>query len=181
MDKICRLCGQNSAHLESVFSLVEGGRLLADLIYIVCPIRIEVNDNLPKKICEECMEVVVSSIKLRESSVKSDLVFRLQESKEKDNPIEDAPAFIRVKQETYFEDDEQFEEIDRERFEDENDSESQSDEDFEPREKKLKGQLDDGKFPCPAKCGETFASRHSAKRHSIRFKHCAPSNFTKGM
>lgn len=72
----CRICGQISNDLESVFSFVESGRLLSDLIYIVCPIRIEVSDDLPKKICEACKEIIVTSVQLREMSVRSDLKFR---------------------------------------------------------------------------------------------------------
>lgn len=76
MENVCRLCARPSSVLESVFGF-ENGRLISDLIAIICPVKIDVNDNLPKKICDECMEIIISATKLRETSVRSDLNFRL--------------------------------------------------------------------------------------------------------
>lgn len=75
MESLCRLCAKQSLHLESVFSFADG-RLVSDLISIVCPIRIDVADLLPKKICVECKDIVVCSNKLRETCVMSDILFR---------------------------------------------------------------------------------------------------------
>lgn len=95
MTEQCRLCGQMSNDLQSVFSFAESGRLLADLIYIVCPIRVEVSDDLPKKICEVCKEIIVTSVELRELSVRSDLTFRKKNVEESDGPSSSDPIDIK--------------------------------------------------------------------------------------
>lgn len=176
MDSICRLCGQTSVHLESVFSFVESGRLLSDLIYIVCPIRIEVNDDLPKKICAGCLEVVVSSIRLRESSVKSDLNFRLHNLDESANRLEIQLPF-EVKQETPVDDDENFE-SERQFYEQQEEDPFQSDSDDEQiggllqigSQRKSIYQKVNGRFACPHQCGATFAHKNNARRH-VRMEH----------
>lgn len=76
MDTLCRLCARQGLLLKSVFSRTNNV-LLVDLIAIVCPIRIDINDEFPKNVCDECLEVIVSANKLRITSVKSDLKFRL--------------------------------------------------------------------------------------------------------
>ena len=76
MDKICRLCAKRSSSLTSLFSF-KNQRLIIDLIITICPIRIDRNDEFPKKICDECLEIIVSANELRSTSVKSDSDFRL--------------------------------------------------------------------------------------------------------
>lgn len=76
MENLCRLCAQQSASLKSVFTNLNG-RLLIDLISIVCPIRIDATDEFSQKICDDCLEIVVSANKLRTTSIKTDLDFRL--------------------------------------------------------------------------------------------------------
>ena len=76
MDKICRLCAKRSSSLTSLFSF-KNQRLIIDLIITICPIRIDRNDEFPKKICDECLEIIVSANELRSTSVKSDNDFRL--------------------------------------------------------------------------------------------------------
>ena len=39
-----------------------------DLISLICPIKLDVSDNLPKNICDECLEIVISASKLSETS-----------------------------------------------------------------------------------------------------------------
>lgn len=75
MESICRLCAQQSSLLVPVFSLVNE-HLLADLITVICPIRIDVSDRLPKQICEGCREIIVSANRMRLMSVESDANFR---------------------------------------------------------------------------------------------------------
>lgn len=75
MGTLCRLCACQSSSLESVYSIVKG-QLLADLITAICPVKIDVNDELPKKICIECQEIIISANELRVISVSSDINFR---------------------------------------------------------------------------------------------------------
>lgn len=97
MDTLCRLCARHDSSLKSVFSRTNNV-LLVDLIAIVCPIKIDVNDEYPKNVCEECLEVIVSANKLRITSVKSDLNFRLGKFSTTIEPnIEEPP--ITIKQE----------------------------------------------------------------------------------
>lgn len=76
MDNICRLCARRSSSLQPIFS-IHNGRLLYDIIIIMCPIKIEASDTLPKQVCEECLEVVLSANELRATSLQSDINFRL--------------------------------------------------------------------------------------------------------
>jgi len=50
-----------------------------DMIMTTCPIKIERNDGLPQNICEECLEVVVTAIELRETSVKSESLLKSED------------------------------------------------------------------------------------------------------
>lgn len=72
---ICRLCGNLSREMESIFSFKKG-RLLSDLIITICPVRIEISDELPKVVCDECTEVIRTANELREKSVQVDMKFR---------------------------------------------------------------------------------------------------------
>lgn len=96
METVCRLCSAQSPLLESIFSF-RNGRLLSDLITIMCPIKIDINDSFPKKICKECLQVIIAANELREASVKSDLSFRtgtfvaLPEASPRDLPIKQEP------------------------------------------------------------------------------------------
>ncbi|XP_070495485.1 uncharacterized protein [Chironomus tepperi] len=91
MDKICRLCSQKSTHLTSIFSF-QMDRLLSDMILIICPIKIDASDELPKSICKSCLKLVLDSISLRERSVKSDLKFR------SNSLAMETPEMIRINQ-----------------------------------------------------------------------------------
>lgn len=50
-EAMCRICRQESHDLESLEGIHEG-LPLSVLVMIICPIRIEAHDNLPKYICE---------------------------------------------------------------------------------------------------------------------------------
>lgn len=91
MESVCRLCMRQSTLLAPVFSF-ENGRLLLDLIALICPIKIDVNDNLPKNICEECKEIVISANILRETSVRSDIAFKLDNFTE---PVIEKRIFVK--------------------------------------------------------------------------------------
>ena len=71
----CRLCLSDS---ENCYSLSEKreGLPISVLVMIICPIKIEPGDNLPRNICEECLEVVLSAYKLRDVSNKTDRYLR---------------------------------------------------------------------------------------------------------
>lgn len=75
MEEFCRLCASKSSPLTSAFSL-KNGRLLSDMINIVCPIKIEISDKFPKKICQICLKIILDAIELREKSILSEETFR---------------------------------------------------------------------------------------------------------
>lgn len=75
MEMLCRLCARQSTSLQPIFSMYNG-RLLNDIISNLCPIKIDVSDSLPQKVCDECLEIVVSANRLRETSLLSDINFR---------------------------------------------------------------------------------------------------------
>ncbi|KAG5666558.1 hypothetical protein PVAND_014576 [Polypedilum vanderplanki] len=137
MDSICRLCSLNSISLQSVFTIMND-RLLIDMIAIICPIKIEINDNLPKGICSLCMKIVLDANALRTKSVQSDLKFR---SMEFSNEISE--NVVKIKEEnaessnilmSVLDDEEEQEEN---KFEDENDDDEDYNEEERPA-KKLK-------------------------------------------
>lgn len=71
----CRLCLQDDSVLTSVSDYYE--RLpISVIMMIICPVTITTDDNLPKFICEECLEVVISAYKLRSVSSKNELFLR---------------------------------------------------------------------------------------------------------
>lgn len=75
MDSLCRLCSSQSPTSTSVFS-IKNGRLLLDMITIICPVKIEISDTLPKTICSLCLRIVLDAVDLRERSILSDLSLR---------------------------------------------------------------------------------------------------------
>jgi Zinc-finger associated domain (zf-AD) len=74
-EKVCRTCRQESWNLRSLDEYCEGLQLSV-LVMVICPIKIEISDNLPKFICNECVEVIIGAFKLREESIDSDRYFR---------------------------------------------------------------------------------------------------------
>lgn len=75
METVCRLCSRQSRSLESIFSF-KNNRLISDLINNLIPIKLDINDSFPKKVCKVCLEIISKAIELREMSVKSDQSFR---------------------------------------------------------------------------------------------------------
>lgn len=79
MEKICRLCRKEEIDFpESIFSS-RNGQTISDIIMKVCPIsEIYVNDGLPNKICECCLEILESAYELQKVSISSDIYYRQQ-------------------------------------------------------------------------------------------------------
>lgn len=71
MSQRCRLCLRDDSILTNTADNHEG-LLISVLIMIVCPVTITAEDKLPKCICEECLEIVISAYKLRSSSGKNE-------------------------------------------------------------------------------------------------------------
>lgn len=75
MSALCRLCLSEGEKLTEVSELRE--RLpISVIIMIICPIKIESDDSLPKEICEECLLTVLSAYKLRDVSNNTDRYLR---------------------------------------------------------------------------------------------------------
>lgn len=96
-DNVCRLCRRESEHLESLQSYREG-LPISVLIMVICPIKITRSEpgNMPKFICGDCLEVILSAYKLREESIQSDRYFRecLESSS-----MDDEEPMLNIKQE----------------------------------------------------------------------------------
>jgi hypothetical protein len=77
MEEKCRLCRKSTdSFAESVFSFRDGFEV-AEIIRKVCPIpRITKNDQLPKMVCEDCLETVTIAFQLQKVSVESDKYYR---------------------------------------------------------------------------------------------------------
>lgn len=103
IETVCRLCRREADHLESLLGIREG-LPLSVIIMIICPIKIELKDSLPKFVCGECLEVVLSAYKIREESLQSDRFLR--EAAERESIImEDVkPIQISVQQENFYAD-----------------------------------------------------------------------------
>ncbi|KAL7015216.1 hypothetical protein ACKWTF_016346 [Chironomus riparius] len=71
MDNICRLCSSRSRSPTSIFDS-KNGKLIADLIKLICPIKIAISDDLPKTICNLCLRIISEAVELREKSIETD-------------------------------------------------------------------------------------------------------------
>lgn len=101
MENYCRLCMKDDYDMQSVFDIHEEISLpISVIIMIICPIKIENNDDLSKQVCRECLEVVVSAYQLREISNNSDRHIR----KQINSSVLNSP--FKVKEEILFEDEE---------------------------------------------------------------------------
>lgn len=67
MFSYCRLCLETDRILSDV-SEQQDGKTIAELISFMFNINIELNDQHSKKICEECLEILVTAYQLRQSS-----------------------------------------------------------------------------------------------------------------
>lgn len=77
-ENVCRLCRRESDNLESLTTVLEdrNGLPISVITMIICPIKIERSDLLPKLICGDCLEIVLGAYKLRDESLESDRYFR---------------------------------------------------------------------------------------------------------
>lgn len=71
----CRLCSVENSKMYDVFETREG-LPISVMAMIICPVRIEMSDSLPKRICEDCLEIVLSAYQLRDLSMKNERFFK---------------------------------------------------------------------------------------------------------
>ena len=71
----CRLCLSEGGMLTHV-SQEREGLPLSVIAMIICPIKIERNDNLPKYICDDCVEILVTTYHLRDTSNQNEKYLR---------------------------------------------------------------------------------------------------------
>lgn len=76
-DQLCRLCLKLSEDAVELFHF-RNGLLIADLVKVICPIEIEMNESrqLPHKVCVECLELILDAIHLRDLSLMNDQELR---------------------------------------------------------------------------------------------------------
>lgn len=75
----CRLCRKGDLSFsESIFSQ-RSGLEITGIIMKVCPItKIFKGDGLPEVICDECLEILLSTYELQVTSKESDIFYRHQ-------------------------------------------------------------------------------------------------------
>lgn len=88
MVSVCRICMSECERFVDVSENREG-LLISVIVMIICPIKIESSDSLPKQICEQCLEVVLSAYKLRDVSNNTDRYFRSYQEEIHSLEIED--------------------------------------------------------------------------------------------
>ncbi|KAG5666561.1 hypothetical protein PVAND_014579 [Polypedilum vanderplanki] len=74
----CRLCTKVATSSSFPIFSLKNGRLIADMVTIICPIKIDISDNFSKTICGRCLNIITQAIQLREKSVESDENFKKQ-------------------------------------------------------------------------------------------------------
>lgn len=179
MDLLCRLCSRDSSSLTEVFSCLVSGRLLLDMIHVICPIKIFPDDKFPQRICEECLETIESAINLREKSVQSDQGFRRRTIVSSRPQLETAlleassfpvkQEFIEVSENNFMSEGEDSWNFSQKETRPEDDDSSNSEEQFETTTEQVHTRsYGAGKLPCPYRCGQKFAFSSNVKRHVDR-------------
>lgn len=74
-ENLCRLCLKESEDAISLYHF-KNGHLIADLVKIICPVTIVREDEFTKKVCAECLELVVDAIHLRDLSLMNEQEMR---------------------------------------------------------------------------------------------------------
>ena len=97
---MCRLCRRESNHLESLQG-IRNGLPISVLVMMICPVKIIPKDNLPKFICEDCLDVVLSAHKLRDESIESDRYLR--QCLEPEQELEEYPVVIKQEDNSFAE------------------------------------------------------------------------------
>lgn len=147
MNSKCRLCGDQSPSLKSIFSL-QNGRLVCDLIILICPIKIDVKDSLPHQICSRCLLTIIESVTLREKSVQNDINFRSSISQQQEpSPLKITDVKIKMERDPINSgivyEDESVNNYEEEESEAETNDNSDDDDfamiSYEPRAKRAKG------------------------------------------
>lgn len=77
--KICRICANSTNYLHSIDAIYENISY-ATIIQVICPVKIEQNDELPKFVCFECEGIVLRAYKLRDFCLENDRMFRARTS-----------------------------------------------------------------------------------------------------
>jgi hypothetical protein len=89
-ENLCRLCLKESEESFNLFHY-KNGHQICDLVKIICPIKISEKEKLPNKVCNDCLELIIDAIHLRDMSLMNDKELRRttkQESVEKEVFVE---------------------------------------------------------------------------------------------
>lgn len=74
-ENLCRLCLKLSHETTDLFQSKDGHRI-ADLVKIICPIEIDVGEPLPRHVCNDCLELIIDAVHLRDLSLMNDQELR---------------------------------------------------------------------------------------------------------
>ena len=88
MTTLCRLCIADS-EIGTDLSEIREGLPLSTIAMIICPIKIEHSDFLPKKICGLCLEIILSAYKLRETSNNSERYLKAYNDENQETKIDE--------------------------------------------------------------------------------------------
>lgn len=78
MEGSCRLCLQEVEFVTNVFEF-EDGRQIADLIQVICSLRIHPEDLFSKSICAMCLNIINRAHELRLICIKNDMYLKQQD------------------------------------------------------------------------------------------------------
>ncbi|KAL7015221.1 hypothetical protein ACKWTF_016351 [Chironomus riparius] len=165
MDTICRLCSNQSSILTSVFTL-KNGRIIADMISIICPIKIELSDNLPKTACTSCIKIIYDAVDLREKSIQTDQNLKSSQFQHTIEPVRIKVEKDPFNHELWLED----ESNNYGSHQDSDESQTNEDEDMDYYPEMLlevKSE-DSSRFKCPH-CSQTFTLSTNLRRHVAKF------------
>jgi hypothetical protein len=134
------------------------------MISIICPIKIEVSDTLPHRICSKCLNTILDAVELREKSVESDINFR-------SNNIQPMPEAVVIKKEDFdpFTASAIFFENESNKGSESSDENNDDDEEYsiinyEPEAKKRKKIKVKGILDCKH-CGRKFSTQSHLTKH----------------
>ena len=101
-EKLCRLCLKLSKDVDDLFNH-KNGHLIADLIKMICPITIERDESeqMPSKVCVDCLELITDAIHLRDLSLINDQELRsnIKMNEMECEVIEDEEVYIEALEE----------------------------------------------------------------------------------
>lgn len=73
--KICRICANLVNFFYSIDSKFENISY-AVIVQVICPVKVETNDTLPKCVCFDCADILLRAYKLRDICMNNDRKFR---------------------------------------------------------------------------------------------------------